>query len=208
MVYKNIAKERELEGDVLRQRRDLYATSLGLILFHLAGARLRDDAVLTAVPVHLARPDVLYWAAWAAMFYFLFRYWMVAPAIVARFQEEWRIQTLASKKYRQLVIEYASHCTQDSSKISHYVSSGVIPNYASQHPYIQWNDLRNLRNWPLSSAVGPIQATTVQLSEHELESLRAAVRRGFVRAVFFERTASDVIAPYLVAAIAIAVALF
>ena len=39
--------------------------------------------------------------------------------------------------------------------------------------------------------------------DDEFEVLQAARRRGFVRAVFFERTAMDIMAPYVIAFVAI-----
>lgn len=209
-VYKNIARNRELEGDVLRQRRDLYATSLGLILFHLAGARLRDDAVLTTVPVHLTKPSVLYWAVWAALFYFLFRYWMVAPPAIARFKDEWRIQTLASKKYRQLVANYAARSIRvndERKRALNLISSGSIPDYADGDPPIRWNDFKNLKN-SANPTIAGIRGDTVPFIESERDDLCAAKRRGFVRAIFLERTATDVIAPYILALLAVIVAFF
>jgi hypothetical protein len=203
-MYKNLAQGRELDGDVLRQRRDLYATALGLILFHLAGAGLRDDAVLTTVPVHLARPEVLYWAAFAALLYFLFRYWMVAPSALERFDQEWRLQTLGSGKYLGLLQRIAARYLENSNDVLNYVRAGMIPDFDLKARTIRWNQFQNLRRGGQPVIPGLVKARVgVSMIDDEFEVLQAARRRGFVRAVFFERTAMDIMAPYVIAFVAI-----
>lgn len=66
-----------LEGDsapLESRRRDLYAVSLGLILFQLAGAQIKPEASTFFGAFDLALPGVIVYGAWLLLAYFLWRF--------------------------------------------------------------------------------------------------------------------------------------
>ncbi|MGB0132873.1 hypothetical protein, partial [Dokdonella sp.] len=69
------------EPDLDRRRRDLYAISLGLLLFNLAGGSLGSSTSTLFGTIHLSSPEVLGWGAWAAWVYFLWRFSLAAEPI-------------------------------------------------------------------------------------------------------------------------------
>lgn len=65
------------------ERRNLFVTSAGFVLFELAGGEIKDDVVLIqVVNVEFQRPDVLAVAAWIVLFWFAYRYWVTHRGLI------------------------------------------------------------------------------------------------------------------------------
>lgn len=209
MTFKNLCEGRELAGDLLRQRRDFYAISLGLILFHLAGGVMKDTATLSTLPATLAHPQVLYWSAWVSFAYFAWRYSVLVPDCGKRFREEWRRQARASHTFHLVCLRWARRCTAGKAKLQRLTeqlahSRPELPD-ASEGVRVDLDALWSLYTGELLETVNPHSVTTVE--KEDIPSLRIARLVGFIRAIFLERTASDLILPYVTGAAAIAVAI-
>lgn len=209
MTFKNLFKERELGGDLLRQRRDFYAISLGLILFHLAGGMMKDTATLSTLPVKLAHPQVLYWSAWVSFAYFGWRYWVLDPGSWDRFREEWDRQSRASTEFRRLCERWLKVCDPtDQNAVAQ--ATDLLAQYRPLFPAVKGDvPVELTQMWHLTShrpeAVRPPLRTSVR--PEDLGPLRRAKRRGFLRAILLERTATDLLLPYMMGAAAIIVSI-
>jgi len=59
------------------ERRNLMITSLGFILFFLAGGKLNEDSLkLPMLNIEFCRPEVIAVFTWIALFWFVYRYWL------------------------------------------------------------------------------------------------------------------------------------
>lgn len=209
MAFKNLCKGRELAGDLLRQRRDFYAISLGLILFHLAGGVMKDTATLSTLPVKLAHPEVLYWSAWVSFVYFAWRYWVLDPGSVRLFREEWDRQQRASPAFLKICRVWVKKSQGSASDIDQVVSllthcRPEIPRAAREGTQVDLRALKNLTSDSATFASGTLRAT---LDADDVKALRRLKIKGFFRAVFLERTATDLLLPYGMGAAAILISL-
>ena len=85
--------------DADRQRRDLYAISLGLLLFNLAGGSLDAAASTFFGSIHIARPWMIGVGAWLAWAYFLWRFWLAARPIWNSFLDDIDLEVHTSRRY-------------------------------------------------------------------------------------------------------------
>ncbi|GAA0715189.1 hypothetical protein [Dokdonella soli] len=69
-------------SDADKQRRDLYAISIGAILYNLAGGQLKPESSTLFGAVTLARPGVLLWGAAVLWAYFLWRFWLATQGAI------------------------------------------------------------------------------------------------------------------------------
>lgn len=73
------------EGRYLRQRRNLNAMSIALLVYTLAGGSVKSGTS-TQLPgglmsISVERPIVVIALAWASLFYFMWRYWLASPEL-------------------------------------------------------------------------------------------------------------------------------
>lgn len=60
---------------LLRQLRNLLATSLVLIAIHLAGATIKRDVSVLGTSIEFSNPERVIWGVWILWAYFFVRYW-------------------------------------------------------------------------------------------------------------------------------------
>lgn len=204
MAFKNLCNGRELDGDLLRQRRDFYAISLALIVFHLAGGGMRDSATLSTLPVKLAHPEVLYWSAWVSFAYFAWRFWVLDPGCLARFKEEWERQSRVTHDYYRVCLMWAKRGASDGTVEQRL--RGVLVKNRPAFPEIAEGipvSLYELRSLLSDKTYYQDGVTATPIEEQEIRMLRIAKARGLLRALFLERTASDLILPYVLGGLAV-----
>ena len=68
-------KRDPMGADLLRQRRNLLITSLGLTAAQLAGATFQGSASIFGAGITFQEPVNLFYGAWVLWGYFLLRYW-------------------------------------------------------------------------------------------------------------------------------------
>ncbi len=79
---------KENRGDYfIRQRRNLFSLSVGLTIFELAGGDIVGFTVL-AGSLEVARPVVIYIAAYIGLIYFAWRYWRFAPPLWQKLKQD------------------------------------------------------------------------------------------------------------------------
>ena len=214
-IHRNLVREgRELDGDLLRQRRNVYATSLGLIIYHIAGGRLGTDGEFAALRIHFTRPEWLYVIAIVALVYFLYRYWIVDPGCIARFKEEWMAQTRLTRPYRDASLRIGS--TPDAQvEIERRQPAVRAKDWWARLLYVEQAGWQvesltpvNYQDPCQSGGFALDAATRHRLAQplgNERSTLAAARRRGFARAILLERTFTDLLAPYGIAGVALIV---
>lgn len=63
-VFVASMKRDSMNADLLRQRRNLLATSLVLIAIHLAGATIKSDVSVLGTPIEFSNPERVIWGVW------------------------------------------------------------------------------------------------------------------------------------------------
>lgn len=212
-VYRKIVtKGRELEGDLLRQRRDVYVTSLALIIFQIAGGNLKPEGVLAAVHIQFAHPHRLYYIAIAALVYFVYRYWVVAPDWFERYKEEAYNQSRVLDDWIEASRGYLKpRIPEDKwSEAENYLRQrySMEFRYTPDHGYSpQSHSLRHPTDFSAIRASFPSSRNPPKSSDPSAEEQRKLMRArriGFLRAIVLERTVTDLFLPYVVAGIALA----
>ncbi len=214
-IHRNLIKEgRELDGDLLRQRRNVYATSLGLIVYHVAGGRLGANGEFAALRIHFTRPEWLYVIAIVALVYFLYRYWVVDPGCIARFKEEWMVQTRLTRPYWN-ASQRVGRTPDAQIAIRRSQRDARGNDWSARLDFVDGIGWRVEALTP-ATAEDPYQSGGFALLTGDRERLGDALvnertvlasarRRGFARAIVLERSFTDLIAPYGIAAIALIV---
>jgi hypothetical protein len=90
--------------DVDPRRRDLYAMSIALLIFNLAGGLLpsaTDSTPTMLGSIHITRPLVLLFGAWIMWAYFLWRFWLTARPILGAFFDDIDLQITSSRAHRE-----------------------------------------------------------------------------------------------------------
>lgn len=86
--------------DIDKERRDLYAVSLVLLIYQLAGGSLHDVSITPIGSVRFGAPEVLVTAAWASYAYFLWRFWLAAQGAWGRFRDDVDAEVSAGSAFR------------------------------------------------------------------------------------------------------------
>jgi hypothetical protein len=102
------------DSELEKRRRDLYAISIALIVFNVAGGSLEPAATTLFGSVHITRTIVLQFAAWIAWGYFVWQFWLAATPAKATFAEDIRTEIQISNRYW----EYSKKIVQLFSKIT------------------------------------------------------------------------------------------
>jgi hypothetical protein len=198
-MAKDLARRDDIREGALRQRRDFYAISIGLLLYYAAGGSLESSVSTSVLPLKFDKPVALLIAAWLGWIYFLWRYWLFTPAdILALFREEREWQLRASKRIRRIAISLAK------------------PNGANEEQYLRWLKekpnpplpiVRKInRNWrvelnAMSSAAGEPDTFRISQDSFELskkDSIACEIENAisYFYAAIRERTFTDYILPY------------
>lgn len=221
----NLARRGEIDAEVLRQRRDLYVVSIGLLLFYWADGTVLELWTMTFIPAEVRCPQVFLWAAWIAFAYFSWRYWLVAPPAWKGYQEEVAWQLRTGTIVRRLARKLIDHPDKKlATKQSILDRCNALEQAARDHlDNARYGPLVRRESWRVVtinlSKLAPFRNSSMNAtarevqSRHQLEGLEilqyyAAYAIAFTLAIFRERSFSDYVLPYLVAGLAVAVALF
>lgn len=208
---RNIANRKDIEPDALRQRRDLYALAIGLVIFNLAGGHVSDAGTVgNLIPVKLRYPQVILLVAWLGFFYFWIRFWLVSEAKPwADFVEDAMWQAGHSKGGRKLAaglahasVSWGTERTAAQNADAILNPNGPVPRFHVE----RWKPILDLNQ------IGVRAARNGQAASNEhyggLHVLEAPAQRrtfwwayllGFYRATFRERSFSDNTMPHLFA---------
>ena len=208
---RNIANRKDIEPDALRQRRDLYALAIGLVIFNLAGGHVVDAGTVgNLIPVKLKYPQIILVVAWLGFFYFWIRFWLVSEAKPwDDFMEDARWQAGHSRIGRRLASSVAtasSNWGQERTPAQNAASlldpNGPVPAYFLD----RWKPTINLdqigRKAP-RNGVGV--SNEFYGGRHKLKARRdvftfwAAYLLGILRATYRERSFSDNSLPHFFA---------
>lgn len=203
MARRNLGNRKDIQPDALRQRRDLYAIAIGLMLFYAAGGGFSQDAnVGSMFAVHLKRPGFILWAAWAGLIYFWWRFWLITEARPMRdFFEDVDWQAGDTVMVRRITQKYVSNVHSISGEEN--AKEIVLP---GQHvPKIAWKGLtlnlslahlRRRRSDDSPKSYGPHQ---VELESKDRAALWRAWLLSVPRGAWFERSFTDYTLPHLFA---------
>lgn len=208
MTRKNIANRGDIRPDALRQRRDLYALSIGLLLFNLAGGKVAANTSFGSIlPIALERPWWLLLAAWTGFAYFWFRFSLVSEIRpMGAFLQDIAWQAGDTATIRRLAIKLAKGAVDPYSgqKVEAAIGppDGCVPklSWSAGKPLL---DLCGLTSKGQGAGENKVPAS-FGMSEIEIppEDRLAIIRVGLisiVRAVLRERTFTDYTLPHLFA---------
>lgn len=200
LIKRNLAARVDIPTDVLRQRRDLYALAIGLMLFSLAGGSLKADTSFgNVLPLTFSHPYLLLWAAWAGFFYFWFRFWLISEARpIGDFLEDVRWQAGNTFAMRRIAAEFATDTAQgnaDDNKRQILSPTGYVPvvSFSGVKPLISLNRLRHRRGDGYSMTVGPGDQ---EVPRGRRLTFWLAYLSAFPRAIVGERAFTDYTLPH------------
>lgn len=104
------------DRDLDRRRRDIYAVSLGLLIFNLAGGTVPESAPILFGSVHIARPWILEIAAWIGWSYFLWRFWLAGKPLWGTFLDDVDIEIELSRSYGKFMRDHFQSVVRMSRK--------------------------------------------------------------------------------------------
>jgi len=215
-VRKNLANRLDIEPDALRQRRDLYALSIGLMLFNLAGGKIAANTAFgSLLPISIERPWLLLCAAWLGFFYFWFRFWLVSePAPLGAFIEDIQWQAGNNARVRRIAEKFAQGAPWQRSD---GVARGLINGPDGLVPKIVWRGLTPILNLQgltarrgranfnqQSESIGPAECL---LPTEDHSEIRLAWLIAIPRAIVRERAFTDYTLPHLVAVLTVLIGL-
>lgn len=208
---RNIANRKDIEADALRQRRDLYALAIGLVIFNLAGGHVVDAGTVgNLIPVKLKYPQVVLAVAWLGFFYFWIRFWLVSEAKPwGDFVEDARWQAGHSRAGRKLAAGLANASVSWGNERSAAQNADAVRNPNGPVPrfYLErWKpiiDLNQIGTRAPRNGQGASNEHYGGLHHLETASQRrafwSAYLLGFFRATFRERSFSDNTLPHIFA---------
>ncbi len=212
MAKKNLSGAKDIDSGVLRQRRDFYALSIGLMLFHLAHGTIQHSSTFGVLPLKFSNPCWFLVAAWVGFFYFLLRYWLMSPPSVwgmymddARWQAgDWiRVRKLAS----QLVSRPKNPEIEDQQRARLLVKNGPIPmiRFRNGEPCLH---IDSLRTHAASNVEHFIARPDQKTPASNKALLWVAFLRGMFLATWRERAFTDYVLPYIFGAVTLLLAVW
>ena len=122
--------------DIDKRRRDLYAISLGLIVYNLAGGSLEPSATTLFGTVHLTRPVILFAGAWVAWAYFLWQFWLAASPFEASFLEDIKFEMQHSFEFSEYSRQLADLIMAIADRPAHFtgqidINAQELQNFAT-----------------------------------------------------------------------------
>lgn len=75
-----LGRKKDMNADILRQRRNLISASIALSVYQLAGKELTKGSTIFGT-FTIDKPEIIISLAWCSLLYFLWRYWMYAQAL-------------------------------------------------------------------------------------------------------------------------------
>ncbi len=213
MMRKNIANRPDIEPDALRQRRDLYALSIGLMLFNLAGGKIAANTAFgSLLPISIERPWLLLCAAWLGFFYFWFRFWLVSDAKpIDDFFEDIRWQAGNTRQVRRVAVKFVlgnHHTPAEDFRSQITAVGGPVPEISLEGmtPILSLNHMvcRSNRRGGSSNFVSCGSNRNVVSTEDRVTFWKGGLL-GFSRAITRERAFTDYTLPHLFAVLTLLV---
>jgi hypothetical protein len=213
MARKNLSNRGDLEADELRQRRDLYAIAIGLLLFYAAGGNFLSDASVGSLfSVHLKRPEFVLAAAWIGFAYFWWRFWLISRVRPwGDYIEDVRWQAGDSPIARKVAAKYVTGYERHPLEMQ--VSE--VTGREGPVPMIRWVGFVPLLDLSFTQRRAPSKNESrmgrmlggdgVEVNSRDRWALRWAWLRAFGKAAVRERAFSDYTAPHLFALLTVAV---
>jgi hypothetical protein len=207
MDRKNYAARKDIDSGVLRQRRDLYGVSIALMLYYLAGGALEHTLNLSLLPLRFDSPCVFLYAAWAGFFYFLVRYWLLAPHAWKYFTEDaiWQTgQTKAGKLVAKNVAPPPPTHIQPNMDVASEID--LCSPRLIRHEGKYCVDFTHMRTKADDGYLRFHNTMIVTIRESDLGLFHRARLYGFFLALFRERGFTDYLMPYIFAGATVVVA--
>lgn len=119
--------------DVDKCRRDLYAVSLALLIFNVAGGSLAPDTPTVFGSIHITRQWVIAWGAWLLWLYVLWRFWLAAKPLWSAFLDDVDSEIYRTRAYRthcvsaSLAMQKHANAVRGDCTIPHGFSSNELP---------------------------------------------------------------------------------
>lgn len=204
---RNFAARKDIETGTLRQRRDLYAVSIALLLYYLAGGTLQPTLSLSLLPLHFDSPCTFLYAAWVAFGYFLIRSRLLAPSAVEEFIKDvlWQAgHTSIGKEVARISVK--SHRPDEVQRLENALPScSAQLTYMNSQPRVILTLLRRSAD-DISPRIP--HDLVVPVPEEALGLFHRARMYGFFFAIFRERAFTDYLLPYVFAACTVLIALW
>lgn len=206
---KNTLNRQDVPADVLRQRRDLFATSFILLLFYIAGGHLPDTASATglAFGIKFDRPWILLAAIWVAHLYFWLRFWLLSPLWAHNLRDDFNKQLCDSPLMRTLWDECMPPAVRRDLQ-QHANLGGMPPGHLVPMPQIDDQGRISLLYAGIDVShmkQGEHWRTPVAVPAHQLWRYHRARLYAAFKAVVRERTFTDYALPHIVAVLAVVV---
>ncbi|WP_415894840.1 hypothetical protein ACMXYQ_11725 [Neptuniibacter sp. PT34_22] len=187
------------------ERRNLMMTCIGFILFYFGEGQIIESGKALSLPIgiKLNNTDVLFTAAWIALFYFLWRYWLLGQKKLREFCTYGPLRFITEKQ-RDAVLSYVlknkTYEDHPAEEAKWFISM-INRNIKSSNP-LDWVVEIEKRTEIGGGAYRVVQDTTqgIQLKWYELfrTKFRVIVKYSFTYEKF-----SDLILPYVMALAAI-----
>jgi len=213
-MRKNIANRPDIKPDALRQRRDLYALSIGLMLFNLAGGKIAANTAFgSLLPISIERPWLLLCAAWLGFFYFWFRFWLVSDVKpFGGFFEDVRWQTGNTRQVRTIAAKFVTRgpgneTVSESIRDQVRSSGGPIPSIAWEGivPILGLNSVTSRADRGPGCTYVTLGSNRNVVSEEDRVAFWKGLWTGFSRAILTERAFTDYTLPHLVAVLTLGI---
>lgn len=220
MARKNLAGRTDIDGGVLRQRRDFYAIAIGLLLFQLAQGSVEHTNTLGGMlPLKFENPCWFLWAAWVGFFYFMLRYQLMAPKGPWRmWLDEAKLQAADASRIRKMaagtVIRAGDDAETDRQRREIMEAAGPIPRINGFGPQIQlvtrnlYRDKFYSPQFPGKHATSYLQINDGLLTGLQRLELNLAVCVGLLVSTWREHSFTDYCMPYVFAGITLLTAVF
>ena len=180
----------------VRQRRSVMAISLGLIIYELAGGKLHGASVFGGV-ITLEHPRIVLYFAWAALFYFIWRYWLYMRGEFGRVRTEYLVAIGYLPSFKELASEFQGEI--------------IAGRHQNDEPVIvtSWfgRSLDFSRRWSTSGVLESFanNPSNVPVPYWRLKRIEIVA---WILTAYKDRAFSDYLLPYLIAAFAIAVTIY
>lgn len=204
---KNLCGRGAIDPETLRQRRDFYSVSIGLVIFYFAGGSINQDSTLGMLPLHFENPHVFLIAAWIGWGYFLWRYWLHTENIFSDFKEEMDWQATDTWFARRLINTIAKPVNEQQKNYLQMCNQKK-PLLCKLNK-VNGKARIELVSLSINKVSGPgylsIDQHRWELEKSEILYYYSAKAFGFFKALYKEKTFTNYILPYLIGLITVVV---
>ena len=185
---------------VKRRRIALVSLSLVLLLFALAGGRMKNEATWMNLPLGFDRPWVILVAAWVVWLYFLYRYLLVASTPWQAFNEEVLIRAMNEPAVWQMSLcafERADIPEKFRIETLGHINDGYRFAIVRHKGAYCFQTARLYRPAVQGSPAGATDYGFIPLTPAEVWKFRRARASAMLKAMALENTFSDDVLPLL-----------